>query len=424
MHKLPLAEIQISENRQRKEFIQENINELAESIRTHGLYHPIVISSDETGYRLLAGERRLRAISQLAELEIGFACGHEWIESGYIPCTLLPELSDLERREIELEENVIRVDLTWQEKAKALADLTALRKEQKPGTTNKEIAHEVFGPGADWAIDNVSTAIVLAKHLDDPDVAKAKSTAEAKKIVQKKLETKRREKLAESVDISKVRHAVLEGDSLTLLHSLEDGKFQCIITDPPYGIGADGFGSQAKTAHAYDDTEDYGLQCYDALAKEGYRVAAKGAHLYAFCTIELWQKLSDIFTTHGWSVWPRPLIWWKGPNAGMLPRPEHGPRYTYEAVLFAIKGDKKTLCVKPDVIAIPPVSDKVHAAEKPVDLYLDLLSRSCLPGDEILDPFAGSGVVFTAAHRAKLTATGIELNPDQIVNCKLRAKGE
>lgn len=422
MHLVPMSEIYIADNRQRRQFLPEQINELADSIRRNGLYHPPVVALEVEGYRLVAGERRLRAIRSLQELELSFTCGTETVKPGYVPVTLLSELPPLTLREIELEENTIRVDLTWQERVQAISDLDALRKEIRPGHTTTDTAKEIFGYGGSGT-EKVRESIVLTKHLQDPDVAKAKSHAEAVKIVKKKAEQRHREMLAETVDVSKTPHVLYEGNALEILPQIQ-GKFQCIITDPPYGVNADAFGGQAKTAHVYDDSLDYAINCYTTLATEGFRLASDQAHIYAFCSIEHFAKIAFEFTLAGWAVWPRPLIWFKGASAGMLPRPEHGPRYTYEAILFASKGDKPTICVKPDVIITPAVAEKIHAAEKPLDLYLDLLSRSCNPGDNILDPFAGSGVVFSAANRAKLYATGIELNEAHVANCKLRMKGE
>jgi len=53
-----------------------------------------------------------------------------------------------------------------------------------------------------------------------------------------------------------------------------------------------------------------------------------------------------------------------------------------------------------------------HAAEKPVDLYEDLLLRSAKPGNRVLDPCCGAGPIFPAANRLSLYATGIELDPN------------
>ena len=57
-----------------------------------------------------------------------------------------------------------------------------------------------------------------------------------------------------------------------------------------------------------------------------------------------------------------------------------------------------------------PVSKPKHAAEKPLDLYIDLLERSAHVGDHVCDPFMGNGVIFPAANKLYLTATGIEQN--------------
>lgn len=106
----------------------------------------------------------------------------------------------------------------------------------------------------------------------------------------------------------------------------------------------------------------------------------------------------------------------------MLPRPEHGPRYTYECILFAAKGNKKTLVVKPDVISISPDAKLLHGAQKPVELFSDLISRSCLPGAAILDPFGGSGTTISAGIQARATVTLFELNPDNYNICLGRLK--
>ncbi len=57
---------------------------------------------------------------------------------------------------------------------------------------------------------------------------------------------------------------------------------------------------------------------------------------------------------------------------------------------------------------LPNVRDKGHAAEKPTGLYVELLKRSCLPRDRVLDPCCGSGTIFQAARETYTTATGIE----------------
>ena len=97
---LPINEIVIGERR-REEF--GDIQGLADSIAKFGLFHPIVVDDQNN---LIAGERRLIACKSL-----------EWSE---VPCRLYRELTDEERSEIELDENLKRKDLTPYEASKQL----------------------------------------------------------------------------------------------------------------------------------------------------------------------------------------------------------------------------------------------------------------------------------------------------------------
>ena len=79
---------------------------LADSLAKYGLIHPVVV--DEEG-RLIAGGRRLEAAKRLG-----------WTE---IEVRILGDLSEIERRYIELEENVRRKDLTEYERSERIAGI-------------------------------------------------------------------------------------------------------------------------------------------------------------------------------------------------------------------------------------------------------------------------------------------------------------
>lgn len=420
---IPLSSLFIPPNRQRKEFDLDALTSLSESIRLHGLLHPPVVAEEDGRYRLVAGERRVRAISSLSELDISFLCGREVVSPGTLPVTLLTELDALSLREVELEENTIRLDLTWQELAAARAELNSLRREQNPSHTIADTAREIFGSGKGSNSMAVREAVILQPYLNDPEIGRAKSQAEAIKLLGKKKEREHRETLASSILPTQSDFLLLEGDFYEASRQLPSNEFDCILTDPPYGIGADSFGDQADLRHNYSDDPETVERLLDAVARESFRVSRPSAHAYCFCSFEWFARLSAMWARAGWSVWPRPIIWYKG-NQGFLPRPDHGPRYTYECVLFASKGDKKTLRVAHDVVSFPLLEDRIHAAQKPVELYLDLLSRSCLPGDRVVDFFAGSGTIFRAARKAKLKATGIEKDQEHIGSCKKAILGE
>lgn len=414
MNLTPIDSIHILENRQRREFDEARLSELASSIRSKGLFHPPVVRAADSGYVLVAGERRLRAIQSIYTAGDTISYGGERLDLGQVPVTLISELTPFEIEEAELEENTIRVDLSWQERAAAIARLHALRSAQAAqrgeSQSVSDTAAEIMGhqpAGSSHA--SINEAIILANHLADPDVAAAKSQKEAVKVVRKKLEQQKREALAQQFNPQSTPHVVVQGDFRDRVKELPDETFDVIITDPPYGVDADSFGDQAGTGHDYADTEDYARELIDTLAVESFRVTRSKAHLYMFLDLKLWEYASLQFSLAGWYVWYRPLVWAK--SNGMLPRPEHGPRNTYELILYAIKGDRKVQRVAPDTIIIPSVANPVHGAEKPVALYADLLSRSAYPGDKVLDPFCGSGPVFAAADQCKCVATGIELSP-------------
>jgi DNA modification methylase len=118
-------------------------------------------------------------------------------------------------------------------------------------------------------------------------------------------------------------------------------------------------------------------------------------------------------------VWSTPLIWNKG-TTGHIPHADFGPRRAYDVILYARKGEKQVTGVYSDVIDCSPIitEERVHAAQKPVALYMNLLKRSTNGGARVLDPFAGSGTIFKAAAAMNCTAVGVELDPAQVQNCK------
>ena len=104
----------------RKVFDQKALEELAQSIKENGVFTPILVRKSETGYQLIAGERRLRAsiIAQKDE----------------IPAIIL-DFNDKQMMEISILENIQREDLNIIEEANGYNLLI-----EKLGYTQEQLA--------------------------------------------------------------------------------------------------------------------------------------------------------------------------------------------------------------------------------------------------------------------------------------------
>lgn len=425
-----IDEISIREDRIRKFFDPARLEELSDSIISHGLFHPLLVRESAEGPELIAGERRLRCLTSLYEFGIQVRFDGKILPLDKIPTVTRGEVDPAVAREAELEENIARQDITWQERESAVAELHLTLQQNYKNQSYKDTAQMLKGDILVNANDQtrISKAIIINRHLSDPDVQKAANPTEALKIIEKKETKKLMEARALQIGSQSQteRHKVFQGDAREILLSEEINKeFDCILTDPPYGIKADSFGDMAEGDHDYDDDPDYVFE--ELLPKVFFACWLKTkpqAHLYAFCDPRYFNRIQLILAEAGWSPWPVPIIWSK--LNGMLPRPEHGPRRCYETIVYALKGDKKTTGVYSDVIELSPVQSRRHAAQKPVSLYNNLLARSCRPGDRVLDPFCGSGTIFAAANSLALYATGIEKDSAQfaISQSRLLARGD
>lgn len=412
--------IQIAPDRMRRTFALDRLLALGESIRRLGLQNPIVLRLVGEEYFLVSGERRLRAIREIYDL--GEVIRHDNTEvfSGTIPYTLFSDLDPIAAEEAELEENTRRENLSWQEEATALAKLKALREKQaladgQPPPTHIDIAEEVTGHRRNAYVSDVRDKISLSHYLDDPDVAAAPTAREAMKVVKKKEDAERNRALGERVGriFTADFHQCLNADLKAWMPTASSEQFDVILTDPPYGMGADTFGDSGDTgtmqAHSYVDSPDNFRSLMDVFIPHSIRLARPQAHLYLFCDIENFFLLREELAGVGWQVFRTPLIWVNQDKA-RAPWPTMGPQRKYETILYAVKGKKSVARMAPDVLDFRADSQLGHSAQKPVALYRELLARSCQPGSAVFDPCCGTGPIFPAAHELKCRAVGLEID--------------
>ena len=120
---VPLAAIHPNPNQPRKAFPDDTIDELARSIEQKGILQPLLVRRSETGFELIAGERRFRAAQRLG-LE-------------HVP-VVIRDADDDELLELALIENIQREDLNPMEEARAYRRLS-----DQFGHTQDEIARRV-----------------------------------------------------------------------------------------------------------------------------------------------------------------------------------------------------------------------------------------------------------------------------------------
>ena len=108
IQKIDINKVYANPNQPRKNFDKESLNELAESIRLHGLIQPIIVNQMEDGYMIIAGERRFRACK---------LCGLKEIDA------VVKQYSNKLVAEIAIIENLQREDLNPVEVAKGIKQL-------------------------------------------------------------------------------------------------------------------------------------------------------------------------------------------------------------------------------------------------------------------------------------------------------------
>lgn len=432
--KIKVAEVKVG-TRFRKDF--GDIEELADSLSRYGQLQPIILDENN---ELIAGERRLRAAMSL---------GLEDIDATY-----QKDLDEVVKKEIELEENIKRKAFNWPEEILALEKLYAMRKDRY-GSRIQGLDTDGYGvkdasEELDRSLGSVSMDLALAKGLHEfPELVNEKSKSSAFKRYKILKETRLRRELAsrtrptdnqeevepteadEESDTSptptQIRKAgfkghgiIYYGDSRLVLRDMPESTVDCLITDPPFALGMYRTGEQhgdrrlvSNIGKMYDDDPHKVLDCIDQIIAHCSRVLKPDGHGYIFFHHNRYNDILEIIERHfGDAVETTPIIWIK--NTSGVGDPNRSWVYAYEPCFFINRGRS---LVKPQAFnyirhdTVPP-KDKTHPTEKPTSLLRHLVSASCVPGEVVLDPFAGSGSTLEAAVQQGCRFIGCEAIED------------
>jgi DNA modification methylase len=245
----------------------------------------------------------------------------------------------------------------------------------------------------------------------------------------------------------------MRGDAKQVMRSLDDGRFKCVVTSPPYysqrDYQVDGQIGLEKTIGAYvkrivETFEEVkrvmaadgslflnlGDTYYSGKGrpkgrdkKNGARrfeslrpVDASGLGVPRKTVIGIPWRVALAMIDAGWTL-RCPIVWCRN---GTPPEPsaQDRPWKTYEMLFLFTKGPKyhferEGLKKEEDVWRIskrPKHARGVHPAAFPDELVQKCLDVGCPPKGEVLDPFAGSGTVLRVALASQRSAVGIDLN--------------
>jgi len=244
-----------------------------------------------------------------------------------------------------------------------------------------------------------------------------------------------------------VWYKVLNEDCIKWLDNHSEENIHLTFIDPPF--------RQGKDYRFFDDNqpeEKYWNWLEDVLSKV-YRITVKGGAVYFMQREKNTENVLRILRKTKW-VFQNLIIWKKKTSA--IPSEI---RYSkqYQIIAFATKGERPRAFNKLRIdLPTPPeykygrsngiyVTDvwddireltsgyfagdeairdnegnRVHTQQSPVALLLRIILSSTLPGDIILDPFAGSGTTLVVAYQLKRNSIGIEIDPEYVELIKKR----
>jgi ParB/RepB/Spo0J family partition protein len=415
---------------------------LQASIKRVGLINPIIVTKD---YQLIAGERRWEACKALAFQTIAV----RWFE----------DLNIDELKVVELEENIKRKDLSWQDSTRAIADLHHLYGKNDP-TWNQRMTSEALSIDAGY----ISTILLVAAHLKEPRVAKATSINEARNLIRRKKERADEAEINDMAMFARsmisregmdkpspllkgivtsqqtqttvvsdqtgelvspvwsrmaVERSIRQEDFLEWAPAYQGISFNFIHCDFPYGAnvfdGAGQFKPEDQEGAYSDQSTDY-WTLTECLIKNLDHLLSPLGHLMFWLSPkpEILVKTMRLFEANGPSLefYPYPLIWHKSDNSGIVGDSQRWPRHTYEAALLAYRGRRPLVRTVADSYS-GPGDRRLHPSCKPEPMLRHFFAALVDGNTRFLDPTCGASSALRAAESLGVlpqNVLGLEIN--------------
>lgn len=451
---IPVDKIEVDKDRQRRDL--GNIEQLANSIFANGLLQPIIVARGcDDEYELVAGQRRLEA--------------HKHLKLPKIDAILYEELSETKRIIIELEENIKRKMLTWQEEVCACLKIhdhyCALDENWNVSSTADAIN---LTPGHVSSMLGVARAIVSGdtniaecetltsatnmlsrenqRRIDDSvsavfDEMNVKVSDEGEAFMSIKVD------LSETVsadeidstqrtleDFKSIRSAgrdIFQEDFFEWAKAYSGKPFQVIHLDPPYGIGHHKTKQgPAEYLGSYNDAEDVFFKFINTIFQNREKLLAHQAHIMLWFSMNYYNRtIVEIMQYHEPGAFeirvnPFPLIWHKSDDIGIVPDGRRYGRRVYETALLIAINDRKINDIRSNLYSWPTNKrSAAHLSEKPTAVTNFFLSWIIdeTRGVNFLDPCCGSGSALVSAEKLRAESIiGLDNNEDSVITARRR----
>jgi site-specific DNA-methyltransferase (adenine-specific) len=433
----------------------KKVDELLQSIQEIGLLNPIIITKDNV---LVAGAHRLEAMKRL---------GKDNIE-----CNILETLDSLRIQLSEIDENLIRNDLDYLTRGEFLSKRKDVYEQLYP-TTKSENNHtkasyskikkegnitiqtldsdktpksfvESTSKLTNQSKSKISEEIALSKNIipEVKQIIKDKELPKVEAIQIAKLEPMQQKEVMKRIsngDAKKVKEAInqihheeqiqefkesvpqqeslvklLQGDFFEQIKQIPDHSIDLLFADPPYGILKVDWDD--KTLDELRSFTEKWLIAIEPKLKPTSRMYICFSQWYEFELQKLLEKHQYLNMIH-----KQKIIWYYKNNNKPSNRKEY--RYSYEPIFYLYGKEATELNFPPETygeiqtnvweIATPQsnfTEGKFHESQKPEELLRRIILTGSNIGDQILDPFAGSGTTGVLAQKLKRKCILIEQN--------------
>ncbi len=199
---------------------------------------------------------------------------------------------------------------------------------------------------------------------------------------------------------------IIQGDCLEVMQGIPDNSVNMVLTDPPYFLPVQSYVGTRKGGYAKRHLADTSILkgYFEQIFKEIDRILKPDGTYYVFCDAQSYFIFYQVLFPYCKHV--RTLIWDK-----IVSYNGYTWRHQHELIAWGEKSDSiRVPTGDGDILKCRGVlqKDRLHPAQKPVELLEVLIKKHGKAGDIILDPYAGSGTTAIAALNTGRFFIGIE----------------